>query len=92
MGEKLKVADLLNVLRGPDRIRIIKENTVIHTGYLSLIPEEFKGEAVKRFRTIPEIRHKQWKERGLMAPMEPDETPKYSFSDLEMKIYYDIYI
>lgn len=92
MGEELKVADLLKVLTGPDRIRIIKDNTVIHTNYLSMIPEEYKGETVKRLRTFPEIRHKEWKERGLMAPMEPDETPKYSFSDLEMKIYYDIYI
>ena len=92
MGEELKVADLLKVLTGPDRIRIIKDKAVIHTGYLAMLPEEYKAETVKRFCTFPEIRHKEWKARGLMAPMEPDETPKYSFSDLEMKIYYDIHI
>ena len=92
MDKELKVADLLKVLTGPDRIRIIKDKAVIHTGYLARLPEEYKGETVKRFCTFQEIRHKEWKARCLMATMEPDETPKYSFSDLEMKIYYDIHI
>ena len=92
MGEEMKVADLLSIFSGPDRTRIIKDNTVIHTGYLTMFPEEFKGEVVKRFKVVSEIRHKQWKERRLMPPMEPAIMANYKFSDLEMKIYYDIYI
>ena len=57
-----------------------------------MFPEEFKGEVVKRFKVVSEIRHKQWKERRLMPPMEPAIMANYKFSDLEMKIYYDIYI
>jgi hypothetical protein len=31
------------------------------------------------------------KKRGLMPPMDPDMTPMYSFSDLQMRLYYDIF-
>ena len=39
---------------------------------------------VKRFRAIPEITHRKYKERGLIAPMKPEETPDYSFRDLQL--------
>jgi hypothetical protein len=44
------------------------------------------------FRIDPEIRAKDWKTRGLMAPIEPEQAPDYKFSDLEMKLYYKICI
>lgn len=47
---------------------------------------------VKRFCPVPEIRHKEWKKRGLMPPMKPEETPEFSFSDLQMTLYNTIYI
>lgn len=47
---------------------------------------------VKRFRPTPEIRHKEWRKRGLMAPLQPQETPEYSFSDLQMNLYNTIYL
>lgn len=47
---------------------------------------------VKRFRPTPEIRHKEWQKRGLMAPLQPQETPEYSFSDLQMNLYNTIYL
>lgn len=40
----------------------------------------------------PEIRHKEWQKRGLMAPLQPQETPEYSFSDLQMSLYNTIYL
>lgn len=45
-----------------------------------------------RFCPVPEIRHKEWKKRGLMPPMKPEETPEFSFSDLQMTLYNTIYI
>lgn len=47
---------------------------------------------VKRFSATPEIRHKEWKKRGLMAPLQPWETPEYSFADLQMSLYNTIYL
>lgn len=44
------------------------------------------------FRPTPEIRHKEWQKRGLMAPLQPQETPEYSFSDLQMNLYNTIYL
>ena len=47
---------------------------------------------VKKFRAVPEITHRRWKELGLMKPLEPDQTAQYKFSDLQMSLYYTIYI
>ena len=41
---------------------------------------------------MPAMRAKDWKTRGLMAPIEPEQAPDYKFSDLEMKLYYKICI
>lgn len=46
----------------------------------------------KRFRAVPEIRHKRWRELNLMQPLKPEETPDYSFRDLQMCIYHTITI
>lgn len=54
--------------------------------------EELMDAEVKRFRPTPEIRHKEWRKRGLMAPLQPQETPEYSFSDLQMNLYNTIYL
>lgn len=77
--------------------KIIKDGKTIYTGYLALIVHNPQIEAemdavITLFRAVPEIKHKQWRERGLMAPMEPEEMPQYAFSDLQMQLYYTIYI
>lgn len=57
------------------------------------IPERLCSEhEVKKFRAVPEITHRRWKELGLMKPLEPDQTAQYKFSDLQMSLYYTIYI
>lgn len=64
-------------------------------GVLRLKTELFdsiKGETVRKFRSVMEITHKRWKELNLMRPLEPDETPDFSFSDLQMSLYYTFYI
>lgn len=35
---------------------------------------------------------RKWRKRGLMAPLQPQETPEYSFSDLQMNLYNTIYL
>lgn len=78
-----------------------KKNVVV--GYLAAfkpfadheISEEYRkysGHEVKKFRAVPEITHRRWKELGLMKPLEPDQTAQYKFSDLQMSLYYTIYI
>ena len=47
---------------------------------------------INRGRAVPEITHRRWKELGLMKPLEPDQTAQYKFSDLQMSLYYTIYI
>ena len=89
--------DILLLLSDPDRIRIIKGKEEQYTGFVAMFSKEVREERgltgeekVEKMRCIPEIRHKQWKEKGLMPPTEPEWAAQYSFSDLEMKLYYTI--
>ena len=80
----ITVKDFLEKITNPDRIKIVK-------GAADLSPDILEAEMVS-FRIDPEIRAKDWKARGLMAPIEPEQAPDYKFSDLEMKLYYKICI
>lgn len=91
----ITVREFLKTLIGPDRIKIVKDEEILFIGWRAderQIPPEYLEAEMKLFRSEPEIRHKEWKKRGLMPPLEPDQTPDFSFSDLEMKLYYKICI
>lgn len=90
--------DVMTVLESADRVRILQDNKVVYEGYFANmrvdteILNQFGDMEVKRYRMNPEISHKQWRERKLMPPMRPDETPDFSFKDLQLTIYHDIYV
>lgn len=100
----MTLKDFVSTLYNSDRIRILKDDAEIYVGYLASFAmghglekngelfTQYKNEEVKKFRAVPEITHKKWKELNLMRPLEPEETPDFSFSDLQLKIYYTIYI
>lgn len=93
----MKLREFLTVFEQSDRLRIVKNEKDVYTGFLALMAHAGNMEAlmdaeVKRFRPTPEIRHKEWQKRGLMAPLQPQETPDYSFSDLQMNLYNTIYL
>lgn len=92
----MKLEELLKILSNPDRLRIIRDSTDLYVGYLANLRHNDAGitgqEEIKRFSVAPEIRHKQWKDKDLMPPLEPDVLAQYSFADLEMKLYYTIYL
>lgn len=90
------------VLQNPDRVRIFKGKEQLFIGYrvylvqdlgdFDKVMEEHGKDEVKSFRAIPEITHKQWKDRGLLPQIQPEELAQYSFSDLQMSLYYTFYI
>lgn len=88
--------EFIGVFEQSERLRIVKDGKEIYTGYKALMEhaelEAVMDAEVKRFCPVPEIRHKEWKKRGLMPPMKPEETPEFSFSDLQMTLYNTIYI
>ena len=91
----ITVREFLKTLTGPDRIKIVKDKEILFVRYRAdgkEIPPECLDAEMKLFRSEPEIRHREWKKRGLMPPLEPDQTPDFKFSDLEMKLYYKICI
>uniref|UniRef100_UPI003FEE637F hypothetical protein n=1 Tax=Agathobacter rectalis TaxID=39491 RepID=UPI003FEE637F len=94
----MTVSEIMTILESQDRVRIMQGDVEICNQYFANIRadkeliDKHKDMQVKRFRVIPEIRHKRWKELNLMQPLRPEETPDFSFSDLQMKLYYTIYI
>lgn len=93
----MKLNEFLAVITKPDLIRIIKNGQQVYIGYLGCLEhtEEMAitgEETVTQFRAVPEIKHRRYKELGLIQPLQPEQTPQYSFSDLQMSLYYTIYI
>ena len=99
----MTLRELLEVLTGPDELLIVRDaeketdQEILYKGYKGLdvccqIPPELMKETVKQFRIFPEINHREWKERNLMSPIDPDKTPNFLFSDLQMNLYYKIVI
>lgn len=94
----MTLEELIGTLENSDRLRIIKNEKEIYVGWLALLVmhnetyETMRKDTVRKFKAVPEIRHKQWKERNLMRPLEPDKTPEFIFKDLQMNLYYTIYL
>lgn len=95
----MKVGEFLAAISNTNILRIEKDGRGIYTGYLGMLPYEDSGmyevvrdAEIKHFAVVPEIRHKEWRERGLTEPLLPDEAAQYSFRDLQMTLYYTIKI
>ena len=94
----MALEELVSLLENSDRLRIIKGGKEVFIGWLALLAmhdetyERLRTDTVKKFRAVPEICHRQWKEQNLMEPLEPDKAPEYAFKDLQMTLYYTIYL
>lgn len=94
----MELIHLIDVLANTDMLRIIKDGADVFVGWLGVFVAEkellqkYGGQKVKRFKVVTEVRHKRWKELGLMQPLQPEETPGYAFSDLQLKLYHTIYL
>lgn len=94
------VDDILQLIDPSDRLRIVKDGKDLFVGYVGVykldsekqLQDAFGSCEVKRFRAVPELRHKDWKKRGLASPLKPDETPDHYFADLQSTLYYTIHI
>ena len=100
----MTVADFIKIIEPSCLLRIAKGKETLYTGYVGCFMNQvkdgykgeeynkYKDEEIKRFSAHLEITHKEWKERGLLRPLLPEETPDYCFSDLQTKLYYTIYL
>ena len=99
----MTLEELIDTLESANMLRIFKGDEEIFVGYLALFTpevghtncklyEQYKNDKVIRFRAVPEITHRKWKELNLMSPLKPDETPDFRFQELQMKLYYTIYL
>ncbi len=54
--------------------------------------ERIKDREVGRLSFETEIRHRNWKELGLDAPLMPDEAAQMVYKDLQENVYYVLYL
>lgn len=91
MGNKITFKDLITLFRNPDRIRIVKGGRDLFVGFLGQMEEgdrrKFADEVVERVTGSPELKHRKWREQGLLPPLMPDQTADYDFSDLQLTMY-----
>lgn len=94
---------LVSALPKEQRICIIRNREAVYAGFCADIVaplgkdaanpiETLMSHYVSKIVTDTEVRHKDWKNNGYTAPMEPEATPDYEFRDLEQKTYLKIYI
>lgn len=94
----MKVKELLDVVPNPTMLRIMRGKEDLYTGYKGVMhyeqgnEPEWMEEMVKGFAAVPEIRHRKYREKGLMEPLLPEEMPQYYFRDLMITLYYTITI
>lgn len=94
----ITLEEFAELLEPTDRIRIIKGNKEAFIGWLDILKgyteiyKDLKSDQVREFRAVPELRHKNWEELGLLSPIEPYTPAEFSFSDMQMKLYYTIYL
>lgn len=93
----MTVEKFADAIINSDRMKIISQGQEIYVGFLAKLRtmdifEQIRNKKIALFRAVPEIRHKSWKELELIPPIEPEQMPEYSFSDLRMTLYYTLYI
>ncbi len=93
----MTAGELIAIMDNSQRLQVVEDGEVLFCGWIALLTyceaeERIKAAEVKRFSPHLDIKHKEWKSRGLMKPLEPEETPDYSFSDLQLSLYSTIYI
>lgn len=68
----------------------LKDNLLMLDG--TELYNRIKDRQVKKFEFHLDIHHKQWKEKGLLPPLMPEELSQYQYSDLQEDVYYTVYL
>lgn len=98
---RVVLEDLLNLLNGPDIVRIKQkdDDSTCYEGFYGILRDHkhwlitpYELRTVKEYHVAAEIRHKNWKELGLAAPMMPEEQAQYNFMDMQVNIIHEIWI
>ena len=89
--------EVLERMAGPDRIRVMEGEKEIYAGFNGTFKSEEKyreyaKSEVERLGVTLDIKHRKHKEKGLLPPLHPEQTPDYSFSDLQTTLYFKITI
>lgn len=88
----MTLGEVIGVMSAPDLVQILKGEAEIYHGYLANFQytpgyEQYKGLEVVKLTNNLDIKHKRYKELGLMPPLHPEQMPDYKFSDLQLTLY-----
>lgn len=89
--------EVLERMKGPDRIRVMAGEKEVYAGFNGTFKSEEKYREyakyeVERLGVTLDIKHRKHKEKGLLPPLHPEQTPDYRFSDLQTTLYFKITI
>lgn len=99
-----KLTQILELFENSDRIQVIQAGKQVCHGHKANIcgahgSRNHLGdygltghEIVHKIRPHSEYRRQDWQERGMAAPLMPEETPDYIFRDLQETFYFEILI
>lgn len=80
----MTVKEFIGTLESSDRLRIIEGKAEVYVGYLAAFKPFADHEISEEYR--------KYSGHEVKKSLEPDQTAQYKFSDLQMSLYYTIYI
>ncbi len=88
---EITIKDVFRLFQLGDRIMVISpEGQTVFKGFVDLFPEQFGMCTVNKVSLRTELNHRKRNGLGLAQPVDEKTIPRYTFSDLELRIYHVI--
>ena len=96
--QQVTLGAIAAIIRPSERARVIKNGFVVFADWNYYLRENYKEHGFTGDEIVTDIRvhldasHKDWKQLGLRPPLDPESTPRYIAGDMQINMYYDMYI
>ena len=87
----MTLEELFRVFHFTDRVHILAPNgEMIFNNFIDLFPDAYKQSTVERMQAAMDVNHRAYKSMQLMPPKDEAALVHYKFSDMEVRLYYEI--
>lgn len=96
--QRVTLSGLSSIIGLSERTRVIKNGVIVFANWGYYLREHYAengftgDETVIDLKVRLDVSHKDWKKRGLIPPLDREHTPQYLAGDMQINMYYDIYI
>ena len=96
--KRVTLSGLASIIGLSERTRVIKNGVIVFANWGYFLRENYAksgftgDETVIDLKVHLDVSHKDWKKRGLIPPLDREHTPQYLAGDMQINMYYDIYI